>query len=203
LYQSFRGLALKTLELLRSRLAHLPPEAQKDARKVLAMENAIIARYDLVRRGNIAAARIRCHGDYHLGQVLYTGKDFIIIDFEGEPARAVSERRLKRSPLKDVSGMLRSFDYAAQTALNKQKALSEDWARYWYESVADAFLSSYLKTLKPGLLPDDTAHLKVLLDAFLLDKALYEVAYELNNRPAWVKVPLRGVLKLLVQKRKL
>ncbi|MGD0794842.1 MAG: maltose alpha-D-glucosyltransferase [Dehalococcoidales bacterium] len=208
LYQSFRGYAMRTLELLRERLAYLPSDAQKDARAVLDKENAIIGRFDLVRRGNIAASRIRCHGDYHLGQVLFTSNDFVIIDFEGEPARSLSERRLKRSPLRDVAGMVRSFHYAAQTALNQQKTASpenharlESAAQYWYLWVSISFLHTYLNFMKPtGLLPGDRGQLKVLLDAFLLDKALYEVGYELNNRPAWVKVPLQGILQLLAAK---
>jgi maltose alpha-D-glucosyltransferase/alpha-amylase len=172
------------------------------------MEKTIIGRYDLVRRGKIAASRIRCHGDYHLGQVLFTGQDFVIIDFEGEPARSLSERRLKCSPLRDLAGMIRSFHYAARTALNKQVLLLpqpenalprlNQWAQYWYTWVSVNFLKAYLDVIKPaGLLPEDPARLKILLDAFLYDKALYEVGYELNNRPDWVKVPLQGILQLL------
>jgi maltose alpha-D-glucosyltransferase/alpha-amylase len=208
LYQSFRGFAIRTLELLRERLGYLPEDAQKNARAVLDMEKTIIGRYDLVRRGKIAASRIRCHGDYHLGQVLFTGKDFVIIDFEGEPARSPGERRLKRSPLRDVAGMIRSFHYAAQTALDKQALLLpqpentlprlNQWAQYWYTWVSASFLNAYLDIMKPaGLLPEDPAQLKILLDAFLYDKALYEVGYELNNRPDWVKVPLQGILQML------
>jgi maltose alpha-D-glucosyltransferase/alpha-amylase len=208
LYQSFRGFAIRTLDLLRERLGHLPEDAPKDARAVLDMEKTIIGRYDLVRRGKIAASRIRCHGDYHLGQVLFTGQDFIIIDFEGEPARSPGERQLKRSPLRDVAGMIRSFHYAARTALNKQALLLpksdnalprlNHWAQHWYTWVAVNFLKAYLDVMKPaGLLPEDPGQLKILLDAFLYDKALYEVGYELNNRPDWVKVPLQGILQML------
>ena len=162
----------------------------------------------MIRRGKIAAARIRCHGDYHLGQVLFTGKDFVITDFEGEPARSLSERRIKRSPLRDVAGMIRSFHYASHTALVKQSTLHnkpEDtlpllkhWAQYWYVWVSAVFLHTYLDIIKPtGLVPEDPAQLKTLLDAFLLEKALYEVGYELNNRPDWVNLPLQGILDIL------
>jgi maltose alpha-D-glucosyltransferase/alpha-amylase len=207
LYQSFRGSAIRTLELLRGRLNNLPEESQKDARAVLDREKTIIDCYNLVRRGKISASRIRCHGDYHLGQVLYTGKDFVITDFEGEPARSLSERRLKRSPLRDVAGMIRSFHYAAYTALIKQATLHhkpEDtlllkyWAQFWYTWVSVVFLNTYLDiTKKTGLLPENPEQLKILLDAFLLEKALYEVGYELNNRPEWVNIPLQGILQML------
>jgi len=154
--------------------------------------------------------RIRCHGDYHLGQVLYTGKDFIIIDFEGEPARPLSERRIKRSPLRDVAGMLRSFHYAAYTALFAEEAEGvyashpaalaalEPWARFWYHWVAAVFLRTYREVAsRASFLPRAREELQVLLDAYLLQKAVYEVGYELNNRPDWVRVPLRGILQLL------
>jgi maltose alpha-D-glucosyltransferase/alpha-amylase len=207
LYQSLRGFAIRTMQLLREQIRYLAEDQREDARRVLELEKDIIERYSLIRRQKITAARIRCHGDYHLGQVLYTGNDFVIIDFEGEPARSLSERRLKRSPLRDVAGMLRSFHYAAHSAIMKKSPLlpkPEDnlpllhWAQYWYTWVSVEFLDAYLDIMaQTGLLPDDPGQLKILLDAFLLDKALYEVRYELNNRPDWVKVPLQGILQLM------
>jgi maltose alpha-D-glucosyltransferase/alpha-amylase len=208
LYQSLRGLARRNLQLLRDNLANLPENIRQDAAKVAAQEKAIIERYNLVRRGRIEALRIRCHGDYHLGQVLFTGKDFVITDFEGEPARSISERRLKRSPLRDVAGMLRSFHYASQAALNKQVPLHsrpedtlpllERWAEFWYIWVSVEFLKSYLDIIrKTELLPKNPEHIRTLLDAFIMDKAVYEIGYELNNRPDWVKVPIQGLLRLL------
>ena len=152
--------------------------------------------------------RIRCHGDYHLGQVLYTGKDFVITDFEGEPARPLSERRLKKSPLQDIAGMIRSFHYAGHNALLRQIPLTphpeenrpalQQWTQYWYVWVSTAFLASYLEAVKPGkLLPDEPEHLKTFLDAYLLEKGIYEIGYELNNRPDWLGVPLQGILDLM------
>jgi maltose alpha-D-glucosyltransferase/alpha-amylase len=145
-----------------------------------------------------------------LGQVLYTGKDFYIIDFEGEPARAISERRLKRSPLRDVASMLRSFQYAAQAVLYGDvpgviaRARPEDWetlgvwARYWTRWVGLAFLRDYLHTAGDApFLPKSRESLSIMLLTFLLDKALYEMVYELNNRPAWVRLPLHGILQLV------
>ena len=156
----------------------------------------------------IGGRRIRVHGDYHLGQVLFTGRDFVIIDFEGEPARPIGERRIKRSPLRDIAGMIRSFHYAAHSALLRQAPLAprpeddlpllQHWAQYWYVWVSVTFLTAYLDIVtQVGLVPEHPEQLKVLLDAYILEKAVYEIGYELNNRPDWVKVPLQGIVQLL------
>ena len=150
--------------------------------------------------------RIRVHGDYHLGQVLHTGKDFVIIDFEGEPARSLADRRIKRSPLRDVAGMLRSFHYASyallvgevggSVRLGRVKPL-EPWADFWTRWVSSAFLQGYLAVAGEGaFLPRTQEELSTLLDTFLLEKAIYELGYELNNRPTWVKLPLLGILSM-------
>jgi maltose alpha-D-glucosyltransferase/alpha-amylase len=146
--------------------------------------------------------KIRVHGDYHLGQVLWTGEDYWIIDFEGEPTRPLDERRAKHSPLKDVAGMLRSFDYAAQSLLRESPSdetgsLAESMAE-WCRSVSSSFLKGYRETTEASaLLPPDIGEFTKLLDLFLLDKVLYELHYELNNRPDWVEIPLRGILARL------
>jgi len=161
-----------------------------------------------VIEGKIGGARIRIHGDYHLGQVLFTGNDFVIIDFEGEPARPLSERRIKRGALRDVAGMLRSFSYAPYAVVYGQAAGSviraedvgalEVGSRCWHRWVSAAFLRAYLDESGPAShLPSDRGELRVLLDAYLFEKALYEIVYELNNRPQWVRIPIRGVLELL------
>ncbi len=149
-------------------------------------------------------ASIRVHGDYHLGQVLYTGHDFVIIDFEGEPTRSLYERRLKRLALRDVAGMLRSFDYASQTALRNGKFQPEalprvrSWARFWVDSVSAAFVRSYLSTAGSASFVAQTPEdLELQLRTMLLEKALYELRYELNSRPDWVRIPLRGILEML------
>jgi len=207
LYQSMRTFAIRTLQLLRQHLKGLPEELMEVAQQVLDMEKAIIERFQLLRKQKISATRIRCHGDYHLGQVLYTGRDFVIVDFEGEPARPLSERRLKRSPLRDVAGIIRSFDYATHSVLPRQASLAlrpedlpalEHWGQFWYLWVSSTFLTSYFNNVgQAHLLPDDPEQLKILLDAYLLEKAIYEIGYELNNRPDWVRAPLRGILQLI------
>lgn len=208
LYQSLRSFTIRTLQLLRQRLKDLPETLREDAGVILDMEKAIVERYQLIRKQKISAMRIRCHGDYHLGQVLYTGKDFVIIDFEGEPARPLSERRLKRSPLRDVAGLIRSFHYAAHSALLHQAPLTprpeddlpvlQQWAQSWYVWVSTTFLKSYLDSVSQAhLLPENEEQLKILLDAYLLEKAVYEIGYELNNRPDRVNVPIQGILQLM------
>jgi maltose alpha-D-glucosyltransferase / alpha-amylase len=208
LYQSMRNLTVQSVELVQQRLSRLPAPVQKLAEKVVGAENEILKRLCAVFENPFAARRIRCHGDYHLGQVLYTGKDFIIIDFEGEPARSLGERRLKRSPLRDVAGMIRSFDYVTYAALLRQLELGnlhseqvaqlEPWTRLWYRWVSATYLRAYLETVRAtDLLPKSSQALAALFNAYLLEKAVYEVAYELNNRPDWVKIPLQGILQLL------
>jgi len=206
LYHAMRAFTAQMFQLLRERLTEIPEGLRERAQQVLESEKGIIDRFQLIRNRKISAARIRCHGDYHLGQVLHTGKDFVIIDFEGEPARSLSERRIKRSPLRDVAGMIRSFQYAAHSALLHQTSLGlkseditllEQWARFWYVWVSSCFLVSYLDGVgQARLLPDDQEQRTILLDAYLLEKAVYEIGYELNNRPDWLDVPLQGILQM-------
>ncbi|MPZ24116.1 MAG: maltose alpha-D-glucosyltransferase, partial [Dehalococcoidia bacterium] len=209
-YQAMRAQAGHALSLLRSHLDALDEPTRSDAEAVLASEEALRSRFRTVADSRIKAKRIRQHGDYHLGQVLYTGSDFVIIDFEGEPARPLGERRIKRSPLTDVAGMIRSLHYAAHTALLRENAPVHDstsvdlegWATFWYRWVTAAFASAYLETLEgSGLLPRDPEQVGWLLDAALLEKAIYELTYELNNRPDWVGIPLKGLLDLVGEGR--
>lgn len=204
LYQSMRTLTDQSLSLLRNRLMNLAQDVRPDAEKVLALEKDIFKRYQLLADRKITAMRIRCHGDYHLGQVLYTGKDFVIIDFEGEPVRHIGQRRLKGSPMRDVAGMLRSFHYAVVSIIKGRGRPSDDtpklewWGRFWYLWVSVSFLSSYFEATRGAeFLPKSKDDLKIMLDLHLLEKAAYELAYELNNRPDWVHVPLQGILELV------
>jgi maltose alpha-D-glucosyltransferase/alpha-amylase len=189
-------------------LQELPPELRDKAEDLTARQSEILQRYDDVLENPIQSMRTRIHGDYHLGQVLYNGSDFVIIDFEGEPARPISERRIKRSPLQDVSGMLRSFHYATfsfqlapqedVTALENKNFDVRRWAEGWYACVADRFLSAYFENASGAcFIPPNLDERSALLRLHLLEKAVYELGYELNNRPAWVGIPLAGICRLL------
>ncbi len=208
LYQSMRNMVSQVWMLIDRSLPSLPDALRADARTLLSREDELLRRFHALTQDKIRGMRIRCHGDYHLGQVLYTGKDFVITDFEGEPSRALSERRLKRSALRDVAGMLRSFHYVAGGALQAgqrggmlRRADAESlaaWGTFWYAEVSAAFLRAYLaESAGVGHLPEDEKSIQTLLDSYLLEKAVYEVAYELNNRPDWVGIPLHGALQLL------
>jgi len=159
----------------------------------------------IAKLNKVDGQRTRIHGDYHLGQVLRVKTDFVILDFEGEPARSIEGRRTKHSPLKDVAGMLRSFNYAAWAALMKyssrrpeDQARLEPWAHLWDRSVSAEFLHAYDETMTDSqLIPSDSSPVWALLDLYLLEKAFYELLYELNSRPDWVKIPLMGIASLL------
>jgi len=204
LYQSLRNSARRSLQMLRRQRPTAPEHSAAALEQVVSRESELMSRLADVSRRQLTGMRTRCHGDYHLGQVLWTGRDFCIIDFEGEPARALSERRLKWTPLRDVAGMIRSFHYAVRRgAIDAADAAAgehDPMAAYWRYWVTVAYLRSYLSRLRelnPAILPENDADIRLLLDAWLLEKALYEVRYELNNRPDWVTIPLRGVLDIL------
>ena len=204
LYQSLRTATDRALTLLGERLAALPEDVRAKAQILLPLKHVILERFRLAVDRKITAMRIRCHGDYHLGQLLFTGKDFVVIDFEGEPARPLAERRGKRSALVDVAAMLRSIDYAATYGLKTGEFRPEDqprlapWAQLWVTWVSTMFLESYVKSVNGGgFLPASMDEVKTLLDLCTLQKAIYELSYELNNRPDWVDVPITGVLEIL------
>jgi maltose alpha-D-glucosyltransferase/alpha-amylase len=203
-YQSMRALLKRNFDSLKKKLTDIPDALRDEAKDVLANEKEILAREKRLLDRKANAAKIRIHGDYHLGQVLYTGKDFIILDFEGEPARPLSERKLKRSALRDVAGMMRSFQYAAYSALWQPSMRTEDipflerWADIWYRLMNSVFLQNYLDTTaNAAFVPKNFDDFQILLEAYLLDKAVYEIGYELNNRPDWVIIPIRGIKHIL------
>jgi maltose alpha-D-glucosyltransferase / alpha-amylase len=198
LYSSLRKLVKDRFGLLESTLPKLAADVQEFAKKVLALEKEILECFSEVYQIKIKADKIRIHGDYHLGQVLFTGKDFVIIDFEGEPGLSFSERRLKKSALKDVAGMMRSIHYAAfgKILLNenyRERDLEflENWAEQWQHYVSRFYLGAYMERMGMGTkLPEED---DVLIRTFLLEKAIYELGYELNGRPEWTIIPLRGI----------
>ena len=208
LYQSMRTGVRRVMNLLRKQAGTLDETLRPLADRVLKAESALNDRFKRVLDRKISAQRIRCHGDYHLGQVLYTGRDFIIIDFEGEPDRTASERRIKQSPLKDVAGMLRSFHYASYAARfgdapgippgADTQELIGPWMDFWSAWCSATYLKHYLETAADGgFLPADDGELETLLGAYVLEKAVYELGYELNNRPDWVRIPLEAILQML------
>ncbi|MDP8267028.1 MAG: maltose alpha-D-glucosyltransferase [Candidatus Aceula meridiana] len=204
-YQSIGSQARVVFRLLKKQIKKLPETIQLDAEVILKSEREIMRRLKLILKTKYSAKKIRIHGDYHLGQALFTGKDFIVIDFEGEPARSLSERRLKRSALRDIAGMLRSFHYAAYSTLLMKKSIREEdvpflesAVEFWYEHVSKIFIKSYCEAIgQAEFLPKKEKELETLLQIYLLDKSIYELGYELNNRPDWVLIPLRGIKQVL------
>ncbi|MBZ5618875.1 MAG: maltose alpha-D-glucosyltransferase [Acidobacteriia bacterium] len=208
LYHGMLARMGRTCDLLRGSLERLPEEVRADAQAVLERHPAINDKLRFLRDQRINAARIRIHGDYHLAQVLYTGKDFVMIDFEGDLARPQSERRIKRSPLEDVAGMLDSFYHASHGVLfgeapgviPKPESLNalEAWAKLWYRLVSAEFLAAYLAT--PGvsaLLPQNPEQLRTLLGIFLLDFAMRKLSSILAHAPERIRVPSHAILELL------
>jgi maltose alpha-D-glucosyltransferase/alpha-amylase len=205
IYQSMREQTRRTMQLIQKNLSRQPEHLKSQAEDVLSMEPKILKLYQRMIKHKMAATRIRIHGDYHLAQVLYTGKDFIILDFEGEPAKPLTERRLKRSAFRDIAGMIRSFHYAIYNVLFQNtsfefedKAALEPWADLLYNVLKNTFLHEYLLTVEgAGFIPKNEESLIILLEAYLLDKAIYELGYELNNRPDWIDIPIKGIRQIL------
>lgn len=206
LLMDLRQRASGVFDLLKERVSFMPDDVIEIAAAVLSKRSRILDHFGGLRWDNLRTQRTRIHGDYHLGQVLKVKTDFVILDFEGEPARPLEYRRAKHCPLKDVAGMLRSFSYAAYASLinyttrhSEDFARLEPWARLWQHSAAAEFLRAYRDTARGSeFLPPNGADFGKLLDAFLLDKALYEMLYEMNSRPAWLRIPLMGILSLHV-----
>ena len=210
LYQSMRNATRHNLQQLREGLSRLPATTVSLASRVLEREPEILRRFHALLALRVSAARIRCHGDYGLGQVLHTGKDFMIVDFEGHPGQAISERRIKRLVLRDVTGMLCSFRYAAATALARQLELGrlganpqgrpDRWAACWRLWISVAFLKGYLLTLgHSSLLPDRDEELQALLEIYQLHRTVDELGDHLAAQPALVKPACEGILELLQQ----
>jgi maltose alpha-D-glucosyltransferase/alpha-amylase len=190
---------------LRARQSELPDQVNLLGERVIYEVPMLINRVAALGDTDVTAAKTRVHGDYHLGQVLSVEGDFFILDFEGEPVRTLAERRAKDSPLRDVAGMLRSLDYAAFGGLFEYThdrpddfETLEPWARHWRRWTQAAFLREYLATVEGhDLVPADTAQFALLLASYTMEKAFYEVRYELGHRPTWTRIPLRGIVDLI------
>lgn len=203
-YQSMRSTAKSTFRLLSEKLKFLPEHLVPEAVNLLAKEQQLLKYLGLLLKGRIKAGKIRIHGNYHLEQVQFTGKDFVIINFEGAAESPISERKIKRSPLRDVAGMIWSFHFAAYTALYEYKATSpehirllENFAEQWWLFLGSIFLQSYYKTVSgAGFLPDNIADLEYMLRIYLLDKKISELNYALNEDLSSVEIPLKGMQHL-------
>ncbi len=201
IFQGAHSLLMRTTDLLRRRLGSFDHATRTSAEGVIALEAQIDHRLRAITSHKIDVVRIRVHGDLHLGQILHTGDDFVVIDFEGEPSRPINERRYKRNPLRDVTGMIRSFQYAAESVLRGGRFRVEDvpvlrtWAQCLTSWVTATFLAAYFERVgSTPFIPKTDADTNLLLGFYILEKSLYEVGYELNNRPDWLPIPLRGIL---------
>ena len=202
LYEAMREHFRQTELELKNRLPDLSPEIRQQALDWFSGSPRILDAFSILLERSINATRIRVHGDYHLGQVLNTGEDFIILDFEGEPRKTLAERLRKRSPLVDVAGMLRSFDYALEACLLRREKEDQDrlkaWALEWLNLVSAAFLEGYRSAAAgASFLPPTDQEFDALLKIFLLDKAIYEIGYELNYRPDFLPIPLSAINRMV------
>jgi trehalose synthase-fused probable maltokinase len=188
------GLLTATVDEEIARVFLSLPEDDDRLAPILGRGEEVREQLRLLTHAGSAGRVIRTHGDYHLGQTLWSGNDWVILDFEGEPARTLVERRRKRSPLRDVAGMLRSFAYAATAA---ELTRGADVPGDWEERARERFLETYLETVDPALLPPGEAAIERLLAVFELEKAVYELRYELDNRPDWVGIPVAGIERLM------
>lgn len=190
------GLLTATVDEEIARVFLSLPDDDERLEPILGRGEEVREQLRLLTYAGSAGRVIRTHGDYHLGQTLFSGTDWVVLDFEGEPARTLVERRRKRSPLRDVAGMLRSFAYAATAAeLDRDAEGTEEWE----QRARERFLEGYLETTDPTLLPSGQAAIERLLAVYELEKAVYELRYELDNRPDWVRIPVAGIERLMRQ----
>lgn len=205
MYQAMTDQVKRAMIFLRESMHSVPKPYRPLAEELLSLEKEILKQFGPMRSQKIDTVKIRIHGDYHLGQVLFTGNDFMILDFEGEPARSLSERKIKRSVYRDLAGMLRSFDYAAFNVVMQEHLIRpedrkamEPWAELWSYYMGQHFIEVYTQhTEGKGLIPDDPRQRDLLLRGYLMNKAIYELLYELNNRPDWLPIPINGIMRLL------
>ncbi len=207
-YHGMLGQLNRSFDSLRSQVRRLPEIAQEGVNEIVGREAELRARLLLLRDKRMSGMRIRNHGDYHLANVLHSGSDWMITNFEGDPYRSLSERRLKRSALRDIATMLRSFHYASHAALfgdipgivpsKDAHSQLEMWAEAWYRWVSAIFLQEYLHAAANApFLPQHEDELRILLGAYMLERALVEIEYELEHRPDWIRIPVHGILEQL------
>ena len=207
-YHGMLGQLNRAFELLRARTRTPPAEGQVEVGEVLNRESDLRSQLLTLRDKRMSGTRIRNHGDYHLSNVLFTGSDWVITNFEGDPGRPLSERRIKRSALRDVATMLRSFHYVSHAALfgdvpgiipsREAHTPLEKWARVWYRWVSAIFLKHYFRASgETSFLPSQSDETRILLGAYMIERALIELEYELQQRPAWIRIPLHGILEQL------
>lgn len=207
LYQGIRTTVRSSIALLRRQRNQLREEDSEAVGRLIESESGLLGQLQEITEEKVDCDRIRIHGDLHLGQVLHTGRDFYIIDFEGEPQRPLSQRRLKRLGLRDVAGMIRSYHYAIVMALQLvlESGLDDDsradltgWAHAMHRWISASYLEGYLDTVAGSrIVPLEKKHIRRLLDGLIVEKAAYELEYELNNRPDWVEIPLQGILEIV------
>ncbi len=209
IYQSMRSQACEIFQALRQDPDALPAPIRQQAGVLVGREEQVLKKFASLLEHKISARRIRCHGDFHLAHVLVRGQDFVISAFEGEQSRSIAERRIKRSPLRDVAAMLLSLHYASATALSNQIPDGgihreqdiqrlQPWAAYWTTWVSAAFLREYFQiTRSTGLFPTSEDELATLLEVYMLDRALFELARDLRMGSRWLAIPITAILELL------
>jgi maltose alpha-D-glucosyltransferase/alpha-amylase len=208
LFQSIRGLVQRNFQTLATCLPALTDETKRRATQILEGEKEIIGILHKITGHRLSAMKCRIHGDFHLCQALFTGKDFVFIDFEGEPIHSLSGRRLKRSPLVDVAGMIRSFHHAAMTALAHHSTtnpedthLLEPWLEAWYIYVSGSYLKAYLHTMKDSrLIPEERAELEILLHCFLIQKGVNDLG-DTSCQSDKIDSSVRGIEMVLRENR--
>jgi len=197
----------KRINLLKENYARLDNNAKQLADDFINSEDNIRNFFEKIGSNDLKSSRIRIHGDYHLGQVLFTGSDYLVIDFEGEPESSIADRKIKHSPLKDVAGMIRSFHYAVCAKLyfsSETKEINplrlQKAADRWYKLITDAYLDAYMYTMGDiSAIFGNRTELNFLLQLHLLEKSVYELGYELNGRPEWIRIPLKGIQQVLFE----
>ncbi|TBW29083.1 maltose alpha-D-glucosyltransferase [Gramella sp. KN1008] len=201
LYSGLQTLTRTSLEKLKSVLQDLPEDVREEAREVIGLKQEILKCFRNIYHHKISVMKIRTHGDYHLKQILWTGREYIMNSFEGDPSKSFSERRIRRSAMRDLAAMIRSLHYAAYSnilsaeyAQQRKEGNLEEWAETWHYYISRLYIKAYLENAgNSDFVPKDPEDFKILMNTFLLEKALYELNFEIQNRPEWIIIPIRGI----------